>query len=146
MVVMTGVVGGDEGVRKIRQLCSNAAFFRRRLKEMGCHVLGDDDSPIVPMMLYSAPKICAFSRECLKRGLAVVVVGFPAVGTSFASERLIFRLRSFRCCTHRPTARLRVLSSHGRHDVAGTVTARAGEILLVGGAHARNAGARIGAN
>jgi hypothetical protein len=82
LAVMTGVVGGDEGVRKIRQLCANAAFFRRRLKEMGCHVLGDDDSPIVPMMLYSAPNICSFSRECLKRGLAVVVVGFPAVGTS----------------------------------------------------------------
>ena len=80
MAVMTGAVGGDEGVQKIRQLCANAAFFRRRLKEMGCHVLGDDDSPIVPMMLYSAPKICSFSRECLKRGLAVVVVGFPAVG------------------------------------------------------------------
>jgi serine palmitoyltransferase len=30
-------------------------------------------------MLYSAAKIGAFSRECLQRGLAVVVVGFPAV-------------------------------------------------------------------
>lgn len=77
--VMTGEIGGGEGVRKIRQLCSNAAFFRRRLKEMGCHVLGDDDSPIVPVMLYSGSKIPAFSRECLERGLAVVVVGFPAV-------------------------------------------------------------------
>ena len=30
-------------------------------------------------MLYSGSKIPAFSRECLQRGLAVVVVGFPAV-------------------------------------------------------------------
>jgi len=33
----------------------------------------------VPVMLYSGSKIPAFSRECLARGLAVVVVGFPAV-------------------------------------------------------------------
>ena len=33
----------------------------------------------VQVMLYSGSKIPAFSRECLKRGLAVVVVGFPAV-------------------------------------------------------------------
>ena len=47
--LMMGKVGGDDGVRKIHQLCSNAAFFRGRLKEMGMHVLGDDDSPIVPV-------------------------------------------------------------------------------------------------
>jgi len=77
--LMKGEVGGSEGVEKIAQLRANSAFFRKRLKEMGCHVLGDDDSPIVPVMLYSAAKIGAFSRECLQRGLAVVVVGFPAV-------------------------------------------------------------------
>lgn len=29
-------------------------------------------------MLYNPTKIAAFSRECYQRGLAVVVVGFPA--------------------------------------------------------------------
>ena len=52
----------DEGRNKIKQLKDNAAMFRRRLKEMGCHVLGDDDSPIVPVMLYSSAKIPQFSR------------------------------------------------------------------------------------
>lgn len=47
--------------------------------DMGLHVLGHFDSPIIPVMLYNPTKIAAFSRECLKRGLAVVVVGFPAV-------------------------------------------------------------------
>jgi len=50
-----------------------------RLQEMGLHVLGHYDSPIMPVMLYNPTKIAAFSRECFKRGLAVVVVGFPAV-------------------------------------------------------------------
>jgi len=133
LAVMTGVVGGDEGVRKIRQLCANAAFFRRRLKEMGCHVLGDDDSPIVPMMLYSAPTMGSVSRECLRRGLAVVVVGFPAVG---ASNLILTSTLKFKSC----------YSIAYVCDVAGTIASRTGEILLVGGAHARNAGARIGAD
>ena len=45
---------------------------------MGLHVYGDYDSPVVPMLLYNPTKIIAFSRECLDRDLAVVVVGFPA--------------------------------------------------------------------
>ena len=50
-----------------------------RLEEMKLDLLGQYDSPIIPMMLHSAVKIAAFSREAFKRGLAVVVVGFPAV-------------------------------------------------------------------
>lgn len=74
-----GSTVSDEGRRKIAQLKSNAAMFRRRMKGMGCHVLGDDDSPIIPVMLYASSKIPAFSRACLERNMAVVVVGFPAV-------------------------------------------------------------------
>ena len=33
---------------------------------------------VMPVLLYNPTKIAAFSRECLKRGLAVVTVGFPA--------------------------------------------------------------------
>jgi len=50
-----------------------------RAEEMGLQVLGPYDSPVIPVMLYHMTKIGAFSRECLKRGLAVVVVGAPAV-------------------------------------------------------------------
>jgi serine palmitoyltransferase len=50
-----------------------------RLGELGLQVLGKYDSPIMPVMLYNPCKISNFSRECFKRGLAVVVVGFPAV-------------------------------------------------------------------
>ena len=48
------------------------------LQDMDLHIMGHYDSPIMPVMLYNLTKIVAFSRECLKRGLAVVVVGFPA--------------------------------------------------------------------
>lgn len=65
--------------KKIAALRDNANYTRMRLTDMGLHVLGHYDSPIIPVMLYNPTKIPAFSRECFKRGLAVVVVGFPAV-------------------------------------------------------------------
>merc|ERR1719364_14405 len=39
-------------------------------------------------MLYHPEKICAFSRACLKRGLAVVVVGYPATPLLLSRARL----------------------------------------------------------
>ena len=74
-----GQDGTSTGKKKIAALRDNSNYFRMRLTDMGLHVLGNYDSPIIPVMLYNPTKIAAFSRECLKRGLAVVVVGFPAV-------------------------------------------------------------------
>lgn len=45
---------------------------------MGFIIYGNEDSPVVPMMLYMPAKIGAFGREMLKRNIGVVVVGFPA--------------------------------------------------------------------
>ncbi|KAL8169111.1 UNVERIFIED_CONTAM: Serine palmitoyltransferase 2 [Gekko kuhli] len=45
---------------------------------MGFIIYGNEDSPIIPLMLYMPAKIGAFGREMLKRHIAVVVVGFPA--------------------------------------------------------------------
>lgn len=74
-----GEDGTNIGKQKLQSLRDNANYFRMRLEDMGLHVLGSYDSPVIPVMLYNPTKIAAFSRECLKRGLAVVVVGFPAV-------------------------------------------------------------------
>lgn len=78
MKIIMGEDGTDLGQRKLTALRDNANFFRQAVKDIGMHVLGDTDSPIVPIMLYNSSKIPAFSRECFDRGLAVVVVGFPA--------------------------------------------------------------------
>lgn len=77
--VIMGEDGTAIGKQKLDALRDNSNYFRMRLTDMGLHVLGNYDSPIMPVMLYNPTKIAAFSRECLKRGLAVVVVGFPAV-------------------------------------------------------------------
>jgi serine palmitoyltransferase len=76
--IIMGEDGTADGRRRIEQLAANSLFFRNELKRMGFVVYGDTASPIVPLMLYNPAKIPAFSRECYKRGLAVVVVGYPA--------------------------------------------------------------------
>ncbi|XP_012511514.1 PREDICTED: serine palmitoyltransferase 2 [Propithecus coquereli] len=66
------------GKECVQQLAENTRYFRRRLKEMGFIIYGNEDSPVVPLMLYMPAKIGAFGREMLKRNIGVVVVGFPA--------------------------------------------------------------------
>eukprot|EP00455_Lapot_gusevi_P015405 TRINITY_DN1779_c0_g1_i1.p1 TRINITY_DN1779_c0_g1~~TRINITY_DN1779_c0_g1_i1.p1 ORF type:complete len:488 (-),score=149.17 TRINITY_DN1779_c0_g1_i1:50-1513(-) len=85
--IIMGEDGTDLGQRKIRQLKENSNYFRQKLIEMGLHVLGEPDSPVVPVLLLMPSKVSAFSRECLKRGLAVVVVGFPATPLLLARAR-----------------------------------------------------------
>ncbi|KAL7714695.1 serine C-palmitoyltransferase [Entamoeba marina] len=67
----------DEGKQRITQLRKSSITFRRRLKDAGCHALGDDDSPVIPVLIYNSGKMGVISRGCLKRGIAVVAVGFP---------------------------------------------------------------------
>jgi hypothetical protein len=60
---------GTPGARKLAAIRENGNFFRKGLKDIGCEVLGDEDSPIIPIMLYNPTKIAAFSRECFERGV-----------------------------------------------------------------------------
>ncbi len=49
------------GADRLRQLSENTTYFRRKLREMGFIIYGNDDSPVVPMMLYMPAKIgCVF--------------------------------------------------------------------------------------
>lgn len=76
--IILGEDGTTLGKQKLTAIRENADYFRRELRKMGFHVLGDEGSPIVPLMLYVPSRIKSFSLEALKRGMAVVVVGFPA--------------------------------------------------------------------
>lgn len=59
---------------------------------MGFIVYGDQGSPVIPLLLFNPAKIPAFSRELLKRGIAVVVVGYPA--TPIITSRARFCISS----------------------------------------------------
>lgn len=86
--LLTGADGTDRGARKLAALRDNANYLRRRLLALGANVLGDWDSPVAPLMVFQPGKLAAFSRACLARGVAVVVVGFPATPLLSARARL----------------------------------------------------------
>lgn len=86
--VIRGADGTTRGAAKLAALRDNSNFFRDGLRALGCEVLGDVDSPVMPIMLYNPSKIPAFSRACLARHLAVVVVGFPATPLLLSRARV----------------------------------------------------------
>lgn len=86
--VVIGEDASGRGAKKLAQIRENSNFFRSELHKMGFEVLGDDDSPVMPIMLYNPAKIPAFSRECLRRNLAVVTVAFPATPLLLARARI----------------------------------------------------------
>lgn len=57
------------GAKKLAQMRENSNFFGSELQKMGFEVLGGNDSPVIPIMLYNYAKIAAFSRECLSQNV-----------------------------------------------------------------------------
>ncbi|XP_051000885.1 serine palmitoyltransferase 3 [Acomys russatus] len=80
------------GWDRVKQLETNIKYFRKRLIEMGFILYGNDNSPIVPVLLYMPAKVAAFARYLLKKKIGVVVVGFPA--TALAESRARFSISS----------------------------------------------------
>ncbi|XP_063146244.1 serine palmitoyltransferase 2 [Candoia aspera] len=78
MKCIMGEDGTTLGKLRIQQLTENTRYFRRQLKKMGFIIYGNEDSPVVPLMLYMPAKLGALGRELLKRQIGIVVVGFPA--------------------------------------------------------------------
>ncbi|XP_064302833.1 serine palmitoyltransferase 3 isoform X1 [Phalacrocorax carbo] len=78
MKCLMGLDGTTQGLQRVCQLGKNTRYFRRRLHEMGFIIYGNDDSPVVPLLLYMPGKIGAFARRMLEKNIGVVVVGFPA--------------------------------------------------------------------
>jgi serine palmitoyltransferase len=67
-----------EGKERILRLRENSIYFRQGLIDLGFEVLGDRGSPVIPVLMYHPCKIACVSHLCLERGVAAVVVGFPA--------------------------------------------------------------------
>ncbi|XP_041726242.1 serine palmitoyltransferase 3-like [Coregonus clupeaformis] len=87
MKCIMGLDGTTVGQARVQQLAENTRYFRSRLQEMGFIIYGNDDSPVVPILLYMPGKVVAFSRAMLKRKIGVVVVGFPATPITEARAR-----------------------------------------------------------
>lgn len=63
---------------RLKKLHSNTVLIRSMLKKLKFYMLGDANSPVVPLLIPTPGKIAEVSRLCLERGVAVVVVGYPA--------------------------------------------------------------------
>ncbi|XP_057370933.1 serine palmitoyltransferase 2-like [Daphnia carinata] len=87
MRIIMGEDGTDEGQRRLVQLSRNSRYFRQKLRQLGLIVYGNDDSPVVPVLLFMPAKIAATSRELIKRGVASVSVGFPATRITESRSR-----------------------------------------------------------
>nr|XP_018911145.1 PREDICTED: serine palmitoyltransferase 2-like [Bemisia tabaci] len=86
------------GLRRVHQLRINTNYFRRRLKELGLVVFGSDDSPVVPLIVYSVSKLYLLNQRLLQNNIAVVMVAFPV--TSSLSPRLRFCLSAHHTKEH----------------------------------------------
>lgn len=56
---------GPSGCDRVRQLAKNTVYFRKRLQEMGFIIYGNQNSPVVPMMLYMPAKIGYECRDLI---------------------------------------------------------------------------------
>lgn len=72
-----GIMDGM-GEERLMRLAFNARYLSTGLKKLGFIVYGHRDSPVIPVLLYHPTKMPLFSREMLKKNIAVVVVGYPA--------------------------------------------------------------------
>ena len=86
--IITGELVPGQGEERLQRLAFNSRYLRLGLKRLGFIVYGNDDSPIIPVLLYNPAKMPAFSHEMLRRKISVVVVGYPA--TPLVSSRARF--------------------------------------------------------
>lgn len=75
------------GALRLNRLRENSLYLRAGLQRLGFCVLGEDDSPVIPLIIFQPAKMAAFSRELLSRKIACVVVAYPATPMNLARVR-----------------------------------------------------------
>ncbi|CAJ0966222.1 unnamed protein product [Ranitomeya imitator] len=88
MYFMVMMVVNPIGQQRVSQLAENTRYFRQKLHDMNVITYGNEDSPVVPVLMYMPSKVGAFARHMLKKKIGVVIVGFPA--TPIAEARVRF--------------------------------------------------------
>ncbi|XP_011502633.1 PREDICTED: serine palmitoyltransferase 2 isoform X2 [Ceratosolen solmsi marchali] len=57
MKIIAGEDGTDAGKKRTKQLARNTRYFRRKLNQIGVITYGNENSPVVPMLVYLFSKI-----------------------------------------------------------------------------------------
>lgn len=79
--------GKEKGPNRLEILQRNTRYFRTKLRELGFIVIGNDDSPVIPLMVFVSPAMSMFSRLCLEKNLAVVMASYPATELELSRAR-----------------------------------------------------------
>ncbi len=77
----------DDSRDLIENLHRNTAYFRRMMSEAGFDIK-EGDTPIVPIMIYDAPKAQQFASDLLKEGVYVIGFFYPVVPKGQARIRV----------------------------------------------------------
>nr|XP_027197175.1 serine palmitoyltransferase 2-like [Dermatophagoides pteronyssinus] len=75
---------------RIFQLRKNVFRFRQKLKQLGFHIDGNNDSPVVPLMVYTPSHLKCLISKLLEKGVASTGAAFPV--TSLTGPRARFCL------------------------------------------------------
>lgn len=90
--ICTQIIGALRYLKKdtsrIQRLMRNTLYMRKKLKKLKFKVLGDEYSPVVPILIQVPGKVGMFGELALSMGLAVVVVGYPATPVLTSRVRL----------------------------------------------------------
>ncbi|KAI0795575.1 pyridoxal phosphate-dependent transferase [Abortiporus biennis] len=86
------LIDGSDGEMRLRRLAFNTRYLNRALRKLGFITYGNDDSPVVPLLLFHPGKMAVFSRMMRTRAtpIVVVVVAYPA--TPLVTSRVRFCL------------------------------------------------------
>lgn len=68
----------EESTRFRDQVHENAAYFRKKIREVGFDII-ESDHPIVAIMLYDAKVATEFANRMLKKGIYVIGFSYPVV-------------------------------------------------------------------
>jgi len=92
MALPESLVDGSDSRMRLHRLAFNTRYLNRALRKLGFITYGNDDSPVVPLLLFHPGKLAVFSRMMRSRStpVVVVVVGYPA--TPLVTSRVRFCL------------------------------------------------------
>ncbi|XP_070712282.1 serine palmitoyltransferase 2-like, partial [Pempheris klunzingeri] len=75
------------GSVRIKNLHQNTKYFREKLLNLGFYIVGDDDSPVVPLVFGLFGVIHEFSIFMSNNNIGAIIVGFPATALDGARCR-----------------------------------------------------------
>ena len=86
--VIEGKINPGEGKERLQRIAFNSRYLRLGLKKLGFIVYGADDSPVIPLLVFLPAKMPAVSKMLYEKGIAVVIVSYPATPLISARVRL----------------------------------------------------------